>query len=367
MHETVGFKQRFFSQFFPTPRFLEMPVVGLDISDSALSAVELVRHHRGLTLGRYARRLLPPGSISEGYVNNRDAVIEELRKLKNALNLDFVNVSLPEEKAYLFRTQIPNVPRKEMRGALEFKIEESAPVSAHEAVFDYAVLTPPEHEAPVHLDVAMTVFPSKVVETYLELLNSADLIPLSFEIEAQAIARSVITRGDGDTYMIVNFGAQKTGLFIVSHEVVQFTSTVAIGGVHITEAISKHLSISLQEAEKIKNEHTVFRHKKHEDLFMALMNAVSALKDEIQKLSLYWDSHKEQGEEPTKKITKIILSGRDAGLTCFAEYLGMSLQSSVAVGNVWSNVFSLEDGIPPILFDESLDYAGAIGLALPKN
>jgi len=43
------------------------------------------------------------------------------------------------------------------------------------------------------------------------------------------------------------------------------------------------------------------------------------------------------------------------------------LQSKVEVGNVWRNTFSFEEYIPPILFDESLDYAAAVGLALPKG
>ena len=103
------------------------------------------------------------------------------------------------------------------------------------------------------------------------------------------------------------------------------------------------------------------------DLFFSLMNAVSALKDELNKLSVYWSTHKDQAGEQERKITKIVLCGRDAGLSGFADYLSLSLQSRVEVANVWQNAFSLDEYIPPLPFDESLDYAAAVGLALPKS
>ena len=153
----------------------------------------------------------------------------------------------------------------------------------------------------------------------------------------------------------------------MSDEVVHFTSSVAIGGADITNAIAKHLSVSVEEAANIKKEHTVFKGKKNLDLFLLLMNAVSVLKDEVRKLSVYWNTHGDAPGEIGKKISKIILCGHDSGLTGFAEYLSQVLQSKVEAGNVWRNAFSFEEYIPPILFDESLDYAAAVGLALPKG
>ena len=360
-------RQRLFHEFFPPPKFLEMPAVGLTISDDAISALELVRHKGVFAVGRFGRRVLSPGSISGGYVNDKNALVGELRALKNELKLDFVNASLSEEKAYLFKTKIPRVPRKEIRGVLEFKLEENVPIPVTDAIFDYTVITQAGHDTGDHVDVGVTVLPTKVVETYGELLSAADIVPLSFEIEAQAISRAVIAKGDRSTYLLVNFGESKTGLFIVSDEVVHFTSTVAIGGMHITSAIAKYLSISMEEARTLKYEHAALRNKKNMDLFLSLMNVIAALKDEINKLSIYWHTHQDFGGESGKKIDKIILCGRDAGLTGFSEYLSLALQSTVEVGNVWRNTFSLDDYIPPLVFDESLDYAAAVGLALPKG
>lgn len=367
MPGATEFKQRLFHEFFPPPKFLDMPAAGLSISDTAISVVELVRRKGTYAVGRYGRRILPKGAISEGYVNDKDSVIVELRRLKEALNLDFVNASLSEEKAYLFNSRIPRVAKKEIRGVLEFKLEENVPIPTNDAIFDYTVIPRKDHPTEDHIDVSATVLPSKVVDTYNELITGSGLVPLSFEIEAQAISRAVIPKGDRETYLIINFGESKTGLFIVSDEVVHFTSTVGIGGTNITAAISKYLSISTEEAEVIKREHAALKDRKNMDLFFSLMNAISALKDEVNKLSTYWHTHKDGSGEMGKKISKIILSGRDAGLSGFDDYLSLSLGIPVEVGNVWENTFSFNEYVPPISFSESLDYAAAVGLALPKG
>ncbi|HBV01249.1 MAG TPA: hypothetical protein DEF00_02525 [Candidatus Taylorbacteria bacterium] len=361
-------KHSMFNRFFPPPRFLEMPAVGLDISDDAVSAIGLVWRGNSFAVERFGRRLLPNGSISGGSVNDEDAVVATLRELKDTLKLDFVNASLSEESAYLFKTKIPRVSRKEIREVLEFKLEENVPIPANDAIFDYTVITQTGvHDADDHLDVGVTVLPKRVVSAYTKLLDAADIVPLSFEIEAQAISRAVIPKGNRDTHLVVNVGENKTGLFIVSDEVVHFTSTVGIGGAHITEAIAKYLSISLSEASIIKNEHTSFKDKQNTELFLAVMKAVSALKDEINRLSVYWNTHKDTAGELGKKITKIILCGHDAGITGLADYIALSFEDRVEVGNVWINTFSFEHYIPPLHFDESLDYAAAVGLALPKG
>ncbi len=356
-----------FQQFFPPPKFLEMPAVGLDVSDAAVSAMELVRRKRALAVGRFGRRALPRGSIAGGYVHDKDAVVEELRKLKDELGLDFVNASLSEENAYLFKTNIPRVGRKEIRSALEFKLEENVPIAASDAIFDYSIITQAGHESSDHLDVSVTVLPKKVVEVYTGLLDAAGLIPLSFEIEAQAISRAVIPQGNRDTHLIMNIGESKTGLFIVSDEVVHFTSTVGVGGVHLTEAIARHLSVSTLEAESIKREPTAIKRGENADLFLALTKIIATLRDEVNKLSVYWGTHKDSAGEVGKKIAKLVLCGRDAGLSGLAEYLAMFFDGPVEVGNIWCNICSFEDYIPPLLFNESLDFAAAVGLALPKG
>ncbi len=357
---------RVFHQFFPPPKFLEMPAVGLDISESAVCALELIRRRGAFAVGRAGRRPLPPGVIVGGQVTDADAVVGALRALKEELRLDFVNASLSEEKAYLFETRIPRLSRKEIRGALQFKLEENVPIPAADAVFDYTVIERAGHEAAEHLEVSVTVLPRATVETYTNILARAALVPLSFEIEAQAIARAVIAQGDWEAHLVVNLGETKAGLFIVSNEVVHFTSTITLGGDAVAWKMEKRLSRDRAEAARLKEAQTAAAGQRGAPVFPSFSGALSALETEVNKLSLYWQTHPVSGGETKKPFASVIFTGRGSALPGFDDSLSLALGIPVAVGNVWRNAFSLDEYIPPIRFADSLDYAAAVGLALPK-
>ena len=346
-----------------------MPAVGLSISDEAITALEIVRRKGAFAVGRFGRRALPPGAVSGGELRRKEEAVAALRSLKEELHLDFVNASLSEEKAYLFKTRIPRVPRKEIRSVLNFKLEDNVPVPAAEATFDYSVITGAEPNVLDSLDVVVTVLPQKVVEAYAELFAEAGLTPLSFEIEAQAIARAVIAKGDRGAYLIVNFGDAKTGLFNVSDETVYFTSTAPIGSGAVTDAVLAHLSLHVpaEEVSGAKRAPAAQTGSAGADPFHSFGHAVLALKGEVNKLLVYWRTHHDQSNEMDKKIGTVILTGRRVALQGIDDYLSLSFGLKAEAGNVWRNICSLDDYIPPILFEESLEYAAAAGLALPKG
>ena len=169
------------------------------------------------------------------------------------------------------------------------------------------------------------------------------------------------------TFLIINMREESTGLSIVSRGVVQFNLTIPIGGDALTNALEKHFSVDTATAERIKEERGFVKNPENMELFFSLMNTVSAISDEANKLLIYWQTHQNTAGRSGTKIEKVILCGRDANLAGFDEYLGSALKVPVEIGNVWQNAFSHEAYIPAISFLDSLDYASAIGLALPHN
>jgi Tfp pilus assembly PilM family ATPase len=98
--------------------------------------------------------------------------------------------------------------------------------------------------------------------------------------------------------------------------------------------------------------------------FLEIMEAASPLKEEVKKLSAYWRTQSVKALHRPSGIDKIILCGRDTALPSVDEYLQAATGIKTEVANVWRNIFSFEDYIPPLPRVDSLDYAGAIGLVL---
>lgn len=350
-----------FYQFFPPPQFLQMPAIGLDISDTSMRFIELIETRRGLVIGRFGERAIPRGVIESGEVKKPADLRTIFSALKKEYNLNVVAVSLPEEKVYLFDIHLPKMKNSEIRGAIELSLEEYVPLKASEALFDYDI----DQDTETLMQVSVSVLPRTLVDGYLEAFEGTGITPLAFEVEAQAIARAVILENDKNTYMIVDFGKTRTGLAIVSNGSVQFTSTVPIGGGILTDIIAKNLNVSYEDAEKIKFEKGVLGIANNEALSFALMSTISSLRDSISKHYAYWQTHDDYGKTRTP-IKKIYLCGGDSNLLGFMSYLSTGLEVEVELAQAMVNVNSLDRYVPEISFTDSLRYATAIGLALRR-
>ncbi len=342
-----------------------MAHVGIDISSTSIRFLELVRAGGGLKLGRYANQPLLNALVpGESLAKNQD-LIAALKKVQRANKLSFVEIAIPEEKAYLFTTEIPSGNDQAVRDHIEYHLEENVPVSLAEAVFDYHVIRKGDKKGENFASVA--VVPRAVMDEYIQLFEICDMTPVSFLIENQALARAVVKQDDGGMYLIVNIGSKKTVLSVVSDQAVQFTSTVNIGEEDFNNAIMKEYSVTRDEALALKQQKGFVKNADNTSFFLSFVNVASALRDEIDRVHTYWLSHVEKMGRDTGAPFGVLLAGRDSSVIGFREYMALSLKMPVELVNVWSNVFSFEDEIPPIEYLESLNYATVIGLALPKN
>jgi type IV pilus assembly protein PilM len=351
---------RLFLRFFPVPKFFVAPSFGLDISDESLKFIELIPGRGGIKLGRYGERKIPQGIIESGKIKDPKRMEELLSSLRKEGGLRSVRVSLPEEQVYLFRLRLDKAGLVNVREAIELSLEEHIPISAPEAIFDYELLSEDEQK----LELQIAAIPKNIIENYLLVFKDSSLSVPSSELEAQAISRAVIKKGDMETYMIVDFGQTRTGIFIVSKGVVIFTSTLDVGGTALNNIIAKNFKISTEEAKQMKQQYGLQRNIANKEIFAVLLNSVSILRDEIVKHFLYWHTHKDEEGKNNPPIKKIILCGGDANLIGLADYLSVSMKSPVEMANVWVNIVDTKGYVPEINFKQSLSYATALGLAL---
>ncbi|MBX4189601.1 pilus assembly protein PilM [Candidatus Parcubacteria bacterium] len=310
-----------FLDFFPTPEFLLITSTGVTISDTNVYVVEFKRSgkgDRGLILSRLGSVPLPEGAVENGVIYNKEAVIKALTELREHHSFRYVRATFPEEKAYLFTTEVDKVSSSDLRDAIAFTIEENAPVHLSESVFEYDIISETEEK----VRAAVTVLPTEAVASYTEVFEAAGIEPVGFDITPQAISRALIPRGDKRTFLILNVGEKKTGLYVVEDGVVQFSSTVTLGAGEGPD---------------------------YPDL--------DGLRMEVRKLFGFWDT----------QIDKVILSGRGAGKHDFIERLMDEMGVEYAVGDIWASASPIEKYVPDIPFTTSLSYAAPVGTALPSK
>lgn len=351
---------------FPPPRLLTMGGIGIDISEESIKYISLVKGKGGITIQHFGKIAIPQGIIAESAIKDSEKLISILKKFRRDLGFEFAHISLPEEHAYVFQTDVPEGSTPEqIQTIIEFQMKENVPISPAEAVFDYEI-TKILPAPPGMKKISVAVYPSKVVSDYLVALKGAGIQPLSLEIEGDASARALTPVNGSDTVIIVDIGKTKAGISIVGGGIVLFTATLDIGGDDLTEAIQKDTGLSFEEAERMKQERGFLKGK--QGVSGALLSAMSVLRDEILRHSEYWKQHPMHADGEKGKlrasIDYVTLCGGNANIVGITEYMSASLKMPVGRGNVWTNVEFRPDYVPPISEKESLEYATAIGLAL---
>ncbi len=313
-------------RFFPPPKFLCMPRAGVSLSDTHIHYMKFGCHGDQLYIEKYLEKKIPPHVIEDGVVASPAEFVTLLKALKEETGVTHISLALPEEKAYLFTAKIPKVDNDEVRGAIEFKMEENVPVPASELVFDYQIIE--TERADNRLSVAVSAIPTTVLNGYLAGCAEAMITVVSVGIESQALVQSILPRQHTDTVLVVYIHSGKVGFYVAYNRVVHFTSTIAV------PAEEKELQAFLSH--------------------------------EIVKLYAYWHTLKENAGREDRKINKVYMCGEkiDEGSI---SYISSHTGTTVEFGNVWQNVFSLDHDVPDISFADSLRFGSAIGAALPDN
>lgn len=356
------------SDLVPPPSYISLPSVGVDISDTSLKYVSFLpslRHKKTRVLKQWGDIEIPANSLDRGEVINPKQLADTLREFKKITKADFIRVSLPEERAYIFETELKsNVPHNEIQSLLEFRLEENVPIAARDTIFDYDIL-PKDSQDDQTVRVVVAAYQRDTIMQYYEACRDAELTPIAFEVEAQAMARAMIPESEKETVMLVDFGKTRTGVGIAKNGVLLYTSTIDIGGGQLSQVMRRVLGENTAESEltTIKNTQGLIKGAEDTRVYDCLIPTISVVKDEIATRMQYWHT-REGNRSANRRIKKIILCGGSSNLKGLPEYMTESLGIPCVRGNVWENAFKTDIFVPPIEKNYSFGYATAIGLAL---
>ncbi len=355
---------RTLARWFPLPRILVPCGTGVDVSDSSVKWLTLSGGKDGTRLASYGSENIPEGVVHLGVVQDPKALSKVLAEMKKKSGIECAHAALPEEGAYVFSMQVPEgSSREQIRNMIEFELENRVPIPPGQAVYDFDTV---ERHTEHGEEIAVTVFPRDLADGYADAFQEAGIELSSLEIEARSIARAVSGRESDPVTMLVDCGRARTGVAILKRGIPIFTSTVEIGGDLMSAAAMQALGLANEgDVQVFKNEHGLVpadaTQKKGAD---ALEKVAGQLADEIAKHYRFWDTRRTEGNAKTATVERVYLLGGSANLKGLPEYIAGKVHVGVERPNVWRNLFSFDDYIPPIEYRTSFQYATAIGLAL---
>ena len=220
-------------------------IVGLDIGSHSIKAV-LARER----LGRVDLLQFYERPVTE------DGIQELIRAifLEKGMHPDIVVSSVPGNTVSVHYLQIPFSDEAKISQVIPYEVESMVPFPLEEMVIDQFILSRGNGAAPSNSSsVCVALIRKSILQNHIETLKGAYIEPRIIELESLALYHTFMQwYRTEDTVALLDIGASRTNLCLVSKGRPKCVRTFNRGGNDITSAIQKSLGISFDEAEEKK-------------------------------------------------------------------------------------------------------------------
>ncbi|MBI1961613.1 MAG: pilus assembly protein PilM [Parcubacteria group bacterium] len=333
---------------------------GLDIGDRSLKAAYLTGRRSAAALKSIGAIDVPNGVFDAGALKAPDALREHVQKLlavsgPKKIKTKYVHACLPETHTFLKLLTFEGVGPEELPAAIREELPRHVPLSPEELYLDWAVVAP---ELPAtSTRVLVGAIPKETSDSYTAALRRCGLVPVSLQIEAQAMLRALLPDDpEADSpFAVVDIGATRSSFVLYDRGSIQFTVTIPVSGVAATERIANGLHLAPEEAENAKQAMGLDPQKGGGSVRAILLPLINELSGAIQKNAAFYQEHFPE----SRGVATVLLCGGGSLLPGLFEELQLSLPgASISHGNPGAHVESgAKLGI-------TLPYTTAIGLAL---
>lgn len=239
------------------------PMIGVDISASSVKMVELseLPKKAGYVVERYAIEPLPKDAVTDGNINNLDAVSECLQRAWKRLGSRIKNVSLALPAAAVITKKIM-LPAGLREDDLEYQVESEAnqyiPFALDEVNLDFQVIGPAPSN-PEEIEVLLAASRKANVEDRVAAAQAAGLRALVVDVEPYAAEtafeqiRAQLPDGAVDKCVaLVDVGASVMNVNVLRNGQSVYSRDQQIGGDQLTQQIQGMFGLSAEEAESAK-------------------------------------------------------------------------------------------------------------------
>ncbi len=243
-------------------------VVGLNIGNATIKAVEVTAKNGELSVTRLATVATPPEAFQNGNVLSASGLASAVKAVWKAGGFKgrAVISSVAGTGALVVRViEVPFMSDSQLADAMRADAQLYIPFPPTEVQMDFKALRElPADPDSGTMDVLLAAVQTEVIDAHIKILQSARLDPRAVDVEPVAAGRtlSLQKRGDFNGLMvdyneitaIVNIGALGTEISLLRGDVLVFTRTVSTGGNSISQGIADALNVPFVEGERVKIE-----------------------------------------------------------------------------------------------------------------
>lgn len=315
------------------------PLVGADLSSSAVKMVELSEAGKGLyRIERYAIEPLPKDSIVDGNINNLDAVSDALKRCHKRLGTSIKNLALALPNAAVISKKIL-VPAGQTEEELEVQVETEAnqyiPFSLDEVNLDFQVLGPAPNN-PDDVEVLIAASRKEKIEDRVAAAEAAGLKATVVDVDLYAAQTAYEIMGIGaaeedkdQNIAMVDVGATTMTVNVLRNGQSIYLREQPFGGNELTQEVQNKFGLAPDEAEVAKRDGGLPDEYESE----LLQPFVDKMGLEIARALHFFFS-----STPYNQVNEIVLSGGCAAIPGVEAAITRRTQVQTVIANPFANM-----------------------------
>jgi len=240
-----------------------VPILGVDISATAIKLLELSRSGSKYRVESYAVEPLPPNSVSEKTINDIEQVGEAVERAvkKSGTRTKQAAVSVAGSSVITKVISMPSgLSDDEMESQIHVEADQYIPFPLEEVALDFEVIGESQEGAD-RVDVLLAASRSEVVDNVVACIELGGLTAKVVDIEAFAIENTVdlmskdFTAGTStDAIAVADVGSAITTFSVMENLKTTYSRDESFGGAQLTEDIQRRYGLSFEEAGMAKKQ-----------------------------------------------------------------------------------------------------------------
>lgn len=343
------------------------PLIGLDISSSAVKLVELTANGKdGYRVERYTIEVLPKDAVSDGNIANLEGVVDSVRRAWKRLGTSTrsVAMALPGSAVITKKIIVPAGLRdEELEAQVESEANQYIPFAIDEVNLDYQIIGP-SLSVPDELDVLIAASKKERVEDRVAVADAAGLKAVVVDVESLAalsafelIERQLPEGGKNQVIALIDAGANVMNLTVLRNGQQIYAREQAFGGGQLTQDITRHYGMTYEDAEASKRAGTLPEGYEAELLNPFMENLALEVSRALQ---FFFTSTQ------YNKIDHIVLAGGCAVIPGVDEVVATRTQVNTLIANPFANMVVSDRVRAKSLLADASSLMVACGLALRR-
>jgi type IV pilus assembly protein PilM len=340
------------------------PLIGVDISSSAVKVLELSKSGEQYKVEHYAVEPLPQNAVVEHKITEVEAVAQAVERAVKRSGTRVKHVAVAVPGAHVITKTIKMtaaLPDKDRQSQIEVEAGHLIPYPLDEVNLDYCVLGPTEGN-PDEVDVLMAACRKEVVDDYLAVVQHPGLVPAVVDIETYAmenayslLAANMPGGGTEKTVAVLDVGATATNINVVHNNRSVYTRDHNFGGKQLTEEIQRRYGLSYEEAGLAKKQGGL-PDNYQTDVLRPFMEAMT--QEIMRALQFFYSS------SPFNSVDQIMLAGGCAQIAGIDELVAARIGVPAMVANPFTSMALASRIKPQHLSNDAPSLMIACGLAL---